>query len=91
MGQYPGYAEFGTIQVFDSAGGEVRQARFDTDDLYRFECPLNGRPGDVFKVVITDDLRSVWSLFDAAHAEVGRRLEHRGADRPRLRHRRGRP
>ena len=29
---------------------------------------MTGRPGDVFKVVITDDLRSVWSLFDAAAA-----------------------
>jgi hypothetical protein len=67
-------AEFGTIQVFDSAAAEVRQARFDTDDPYRFECPLNGRPGDVFKVVITDDLRSVWSLFDAATQKSGSAL-----------------
>jgi hypothetical protein len=65
-GAIPRHAEFGTLQVLDAAGAVVRQTRFDTDDPYRLECPLAGRPGDVFKVVITDDLRSVWSLFDAA-------------------------
>jgi hypothetical protein len=65
-GAIPRHAEFGTLQVIDAAGAVVRQTRFDTDDPYRFECPLRGKPGDVFQVVIRDDLRSVWSLFDAA-------------------------
>lgn len=55
-------AEFGTIQVFDASDKEVKHGRFNTDDPYRFECPLEGRPGAEFKVVVTDDLRSVWSL-----------------------------
>jgi hypothetical protein len=55
-------AEFGTIQVFDSSGAELRQARYSTDEPYQFACPLKGQPDSVFKVVVTDDCRSVWSL-----------------------------
>lgn len=61
-GAMPPRDQFGTIRVLDSSGAVVKEGRFSTDDSHQFECPLQGPPGTVFKVVIHDDLRSVWSL-----------------------------
>lgn len=55
-------AEFGTIQVMDAAGAVVKEGRFSTDEKHEFRCPLKGAPGAVFKVVVRDDQRGVWSL-----------------------------
>lgn len=52
----------GTIQVLTASGKTVKREEFNTDRACRFACPLQGARGDVFKIVIKDDERSVWSL-----------------------------
>ncbi len=55
-------AESGTVRVLDASGAVVQQGAFDTDTKHRFSCSLKGAAGSVFKVVIQDDQRGVWSL-----------------------------
>jgi len=55
----------GTIQVVDAAGKVVAQGQFSTDGPHEFTCPLGGPAHSVFRVVIDDDQRGVWSLAGA--------------------------
>ncbi len=55
-------AATGSIQVLNSAGAVVKQGAFSTDLSHAFQCPLAGPAGTVFKVLIDDDQRGVWSL-----------------------------
>jgi hypothetical protein len=55
-------AEFGAIKVLDATGAVLKDGKFSTDDKYEFRCALKGAPGAVFKVVISDDCRSVWNV-----------------------------
>jgi len=61
-GAMPKRAEFGTIQVLDGKAATVAEGKFSTDGKHEFRCPLKAAPGAVFKVVIRDDQRGVWSL-----------------------------
>ena len=55
-------AATGTIKVLDAAGTVVKQGEFSTDLGHEFHCPLAGPAETVFKVLIDDDQRGVWSL-----------------------------
>ena len=55
--------EHGSIEVRDAAGGLVKQGKFSTDGPHQFRARLAaGRPGAVYRVVVKDDQRGVWSL-----------------------------
>ena len=56
-------AKFGTIEVRDAAGRAVKKGKFSTDGKHEFRAPLRAEaPGAVFKIVVKDDQRGVWSL-----------------------------
>ncbi len=53
-------AAFGTIQVSDAAGRVVAEGKFSTDGPHEFRATLKRR--GVYKVLVRDDQRGVWSL-----------------------------
>ncbi len=55
-------AEFATYRVLSGDGKVVAQDRCSTDDKHEFRAPLVGKGPVVFKVVIDDDQRGVWTL-----------------------------
>lgn len=55
----------GTIEVRDASNAMVQQDRFSTDLSHDFSCPLSGKPGEAFTVLVNDDQRGVWNLAGA--------------------------
>ncbi len=55
-------AEFAVFQVRDAQGRVVAEDKCSTDDKHTFTVPLSGQKQDVFKVIIMDDQRGVWTL-----------------------------
>jgi len=55
--------EFGTIEVRDAKRQIVKQGEFSTDGKHEFRASLKAEaPGAVYRVVVKDDQRGVWSL-----------------------------
>lgn len=63
-------AEFATLQALDPAGKVVQDAKTSTDEKAEFTWPLAGQAGDIFKIVINDDQRGVWTLKSPGAAVV---------------------
>lgn len=61
-GARPKEMSSGTLVVTDAAGAEVARQDFDTDRPYACRIPLPGLAGGVYRVVVTDDERSVWTF-----------------------------
>ncbi len=55
-------ADTGTIKVLNAAGATVKAGTYSTDGPHEFRCALPGAAGQVYRVEIRDDFRSVWSL-----------------------------
>jgi len=53
-------ADHGTIKVSDAAGRVVAAGKFSTDGPHEFRAAL--KSAGVYKVVVRDDQRGVWSL-----------------------------
>ena len=52
----------GTLVVTDAAGKEVARKEFSTDHPLDCRIPLPKTKGQIYRVVVTDDERSAWSL-----------------------------
>jgi hypothetical protein len=74
-GSRPKCNPFGVITLTGKSGGKVWSRKFTTAKALAVDIPLKGGKGDVFRLIISDDMTGMWQIAPDKRVKVLAKME----------------